>query len=178
MAYDPSNRANCRLLHSTLNDFRLRNILCDVTITDESSSLTYAHSCVLAAASPILKSTLLLKDSNKALFGQGVTLMINGISTGIWKLILEYLYVNKLVAPAMPELLEDLLRASNLLGLKDLSSVLKKHVKVLAQENIQQTSLKITLAPSRHSIYAEKSVQTGKIVSILSFRCCDLFLCY
>lgn len=155
---------NCQNLHQTLNEFRLNNILCDVTIMDDRGGSTHAHSCILAAASPVLKSTVMLKDSNKMLIGQGLTLVIADISIEIWNLILEYLYLNTLVIPALPGLLEGVVRAASMLGMKDLQSLIMAHVQgagIDLEELGEQKSLKITLAPTKPSSTSNPSAQPG-----------------
>lgn len=157
--------SNCQNLHQTLNDFRINNILCDVTIMDASNNVTYAHSCILAAASPVLKSTVMLKDTNQMLVGQGVTLVIADISVEVWKLILEYLYLNTLVIPAIPGLLEGVLKAANMLGMKDLNHLITSHVQSVGMKLADFSdfkSLKITLAPTKPISVSNQAVQTGR----------------
>ena len=162
---------NCQNLHQTLNEFRLNNVLCDVTIMDDVGGSTQAHSCILAASSPVLKSTVLLKDTNKMLIGQGLTLVIADISIDVWNLILDYLYLNTLIIPALPGVMEAVAKAANMLGMKDLQTLIMSHVEgagIELGDLGEHTSLKITLAPTKVTPQTNaQNAQTGNKILLL-----------
>ena len=142
-------------LNVELNNLRLQSILCDTTLTDDSGQTLQAHSVVLAAGIDILKNVLTMKESQHLIRTQGLTIKIRGVSIHIWNIILDYIYLRRVVLSIPMEILKQLYVVAMMLGIKSLMSNLDE---AMSQTGIElppladcNTSVDITLAPTKHA---------------------------
>ena len=72
-----------RLLCNVLDDMRKRKAFCDTIILADDGHVFTAHACILAAASPVLKTRLKSRD---------IHIQIDGISRRTWEILLQFMY--------------------------------------------------------------------------------------
>ena len=118
----------CPILHQ----LQEHAIFCDVSLLDDAGTSLQAHACVLAAGSPVLRNTLMLKQSRALLKKQGLTLRIAGVTRDIWSVILQFLYVNKVDIDSDLNVIHNVHRVAKMLGIKALESLIVMHVEELA----------------------------------------------
>lgn len=157
---------DCSPVHAALYELKQNAALCDVCIVDETGLLPImAHSCVLAAGSPVLKNTLLLKQTASMLKKQGVSIKIGEISAQVWDLILQYLYLGKVFTPIDVELIEKLYIASKLLGISTLENTIASNAADLGvyidESKDLGTVLNVTLAPTASTDQVNQAVQVN-----------------
>ena len=86
MMPDQKDEAWCSYLCRTLDTLRRTSAFSDVTISAEDGRILRAHSCVLAAASPVLKTELASGQRR---------LDIPDISGDTWETVLSFVYTGE-----------------------------------------------------------------------------------
>ena len=86
MMQDKMDAAWCSYLCRTLDTLRRTSAFSDVTISADDGRILRAHSCVLAAASPVLKTQLAAGRRR---------LDIPGISGDTWESVLSFVYTGE-----------------------------------------------------------------------------------
>ena len=97
---DKKDEAWCSYLCRTLDTLRRTSAFSDVTISTDDGRILRAHSCVLAAASPVLKTELASGQRR---------LDIPGISGDTWETVLSFVYTGEVMGvdvEGMDKLLE------------------------------------------------------------------------
>ena len=105
------NRALCNML----DDMRQRKAFCDTIILTDNGHVFTAHACILAAASPVLKTHLMSRD---------IHIQINGIAKRTWEILLQFIYCGNITIVDAVEV-EQVLQAGILLNLTGLSELCK-----------------------------------------------------
>ena len=82
---------------SSLETLRQEGILCDTTLLGKNGRTLLAHSCVLAAASPVLRTVV--TQQNLASFLHST----HYISRGVWDVILEFIYRGKVAIDSVTD---------------------------------------------------------------------------
>ena len=171
---DASAANGCQDFHNALNEFRHQNVFCDVTIygdNDESNEEEiFAHSIVLAAGSEILKDTLTLRESNIFQQKYGFIIRIDSITSSIWKLLLDFLYLRRLAVQLSPTVLKDLYLAAKVLGIRNLVSSLgslitSMEIEVDTEKNMDEVNVKL----SPRIGVQERAIQVNYILHWPSF---------
>ena len=105
------NTALCNML----DDMRQRKAFCDTIILADNGHVFTAHACILAAASPVLKTRLMSRD---------IHIQINGIAKRTWEILLQFIYCGNITILDAVEV-EQVLQAGILLNLTGLSELCK-----------------------------------------------------
>ncbi|KAI0211167.1 hypothetical protein LSAT2_004016 [Lamellibrachia satsuma] len=103
----------CVSLCHTLCEMRQSSSFSDVIIQADGDNVLKAHTCVLAAASPVLKTQLLLSQHY---------LYIPKISKCMWEVLLQFIYTGNLEIP-QPSEIPGILKAGKRLQLTRLTSL-------------------------------------------------------
>lgn len=96
-----------RVLCNVLDDMRQRKAFCDTIILADDGHMFTAHACILAAASPVLKTHLMSRD---------IHIQIDGIAKRTWEVLLQFIYCGDIMVLDAEEV-EQVLRAGMLLNL-------------------------------------------------------------
>ena len=102
-----------RLLCNVLDDMRKRKAFCDTIILADDGHVFTAHACILAAASPVLKTRLKSRD---------IHIQIDGISRRTWEILLQFMYRGDITVPDAAEI-EEVLKAGLSLCLTGLAEL-------------------------------------------------------
>ena len=130
----------CASLCHTLGDMRQSSSFSDVIIRADNGRVFTAHACVLAAASPVLKTQLLASHHY---------LDMSNISDHIWEVMLQFIYTGALKienTSEIPSILEtcELLELTGLITLcRDLLVDNKQEVKHIAKPKTHPVSHKV-----------------------------------
>ena len=103
----------CVSLCHTLCEMRQSSSFSDVIIQADGDNVLKAHTCVLAAASPVLKTQLLLSQHY---------LYVPKISKCMWEVLLQFIYTGNLEIP-QPSEITGILKAGKRLQLTRLTSL-------------------------------------------------------
>lgn len=103
----------CVVLCSALDDLRQSSVFSDVIISAEDGRIFKAHTCVLAAASAVLKTKLAVDHHQ---------LDTPDICGQTWESVLHFVYTGE-VRVVNAEELTNLLKASHQLGLTELANL-------------------------------------------------------
>ena len=127
-------------INPILHQLQQASLFCDVTLVDEEGICLPAHACILAAGSPVLKNTLMLKQSQVLLRKQGLTLRIAGIEHAIWRSLLQFLYVNELQVSDDFSFVQNLHKVAKMLGVRALETLIVDQVEAMAIQvgNVRQ----------------------------------------
>ena len=102
----------CTSLCHTLDDMR-KTTFSDVIIQTAGDDVLKAHNCILAAASPVLKTRLVLSQHY---------LYIPKISKRTWEILLQFIYTGNLAVSQLSEI-HDVLRIAKQLEMTGLTSL-------------------------------------------------------
>ena len=127
-------------VHQNLYDLMKQNILCDVTLVDQRGRSVSAHACVLAAGSPVLKSTLMLDHSHNFLQKRGLSMKVADFTQQDWKIIMEYLYLGRISIGLNSALIKRVHRVARMLKITSLATMIWRKVGSLR--------LKVSMRPS------------------------------
>ena len=97
----PSNSGKwLTFLSNNLATMRETDIMCDTMVRASDGQTFPAHACILAASSPILKSSLIHKSSSSQ-----YEVKLDGISGDIWQKLIVFIYSGKLDVPVTRDVL-------------------------------------------------------------------------
>lgn len=104
-----------KVLCNALDDMRQRKAFCDTIILADDGHMFTAHACILAAASPVLKTHLMSRD---------IHIQIDGITKRSWDVLLQFIYCGHITVLDVAEI-EQVLKAGMLLNLTGLAELCK-----------------------------------------------------
>ena len=131
-----------------LATMREKGILCDTTIIGSDNRKMKAHACVLAAASPILKTLLANRRGCKTIKSE--------ISSHLWQMILKFVYTSEVLVP-----LDDIMslkdihhaaKALDIVGLRDAAREFISEDMLLMTEQELNKMQPGPMSPGFHSI--------------------------
>lgn len=103
------------MLCANIENLRDKNILCDTEVVGSDGRKQWAHSCVLASASPVLHDQLIGKTAPYSVY-------VEGISGHIWEYVLRFLYIGEMQSSNKLEA-EMILEAAQKLNIEPLGTL-------------------------------------------------------
>ena len=119
-------------LSSALLALQETGCLCDLVIRFENAEL-FAHACVLAACSPVLKAEI---NTQKQAGDEFTEISSKAISHDVWNYILRFMYTSQVFLPTKhQDLLPDIAQTAQQLQLDELYEVASEYQTVLSAMN-------------------------------------------
>ena len=145
----------CTSLCHTLDDMR-KTTFSDVIIQAEGDDVLKAHNCILAAASPVLKTRLVLSQHY---------LYIPKISKRTWEILLQFIYTGNLAVSQVSEI-HDVLRIAKQLEMTGLTSlckdVLKGNVEKSKRVRVNETRIVVETDTSQDKFAGSPECDDGR----------------
>ena len=149
---------------SSLAMLRQEGVLCDTTLLGKNGRTLLAHSCILAAASPVLRT--IVTQQNLVSFLHKTDF----ISRGVWDVILEFIYRGKVTIETVTDA-HDIMVAAEKLELEKLRSlcedflhiegaILKEHVDPIVLDEEPQKELHIIKIEPNLSTDVEQNLES------------------